>query len=61
MFLPFQIPIEVGIRTCCDEGVPIVISSPESTSAKGYTDVAQKVINRLKELANNKFCPEISL
>lgn len=56
-----DIPIEVGIRTCCDEGVPIVISSPESASAKGYTDVAQKVINRLEELANDKFRPEISL
>lgn len=56
-----DIPIEVGIRTCCDEGVPIVISSPESASAKRYTDVAHKVINRLEELANNKFRPEISL
>lgn len=56
-----DIPIEMGIRTCCDEGVPIVISSPDSSSSKGYTDVAQKVINRLKELSENQFRPEISL
>lgn len=56
-----QIPIEMGIRTCCDEGLPIVISSPDSASAKHYIDVAQKVIKRLEELSQKQFRPEISL
>lgn len=56
-----QIPIEMDIRTCCDEGVPIVISSPDSKSARKYTDVAQKVVKRLEDLSQKQFRPEISL
>lgn len=56
-----DIPIEMDIRTCCDDGVPIVISSPDSTSARRYTDVAQKVIKRLEEISQKQFSPEISL
>ncbi|XP_021764281.1 iron-sulfur protein NUBPL-like [Chenopodium quinoa] len=56
-----DIPIEMDIRTCCDDGVPIVISSPDSTSARRYTDVAQKVIKRLEEISEKQFSPEISL
>lgn len=56
-----QIPIEMDIRTCCDEGVPIVLSSPDSTSAMKYTDVAQKVMKRIEEISHKQFSPEISL
>ncbi|XP_074268463.1 iron-sulfur protein required for NADH dehydrogenase, mitochondrial-like [Silene latifolia] len=56
-----DIPIEMQNRSCCDEGIPIVISSPESASAIGYTNVAKKVITKLKELAEKQFHPEISL
>ncbi|CAO2818827.1 unnamed protein product [Amaranthus hypochondriacus] len=56
-----DVPLEMDIRTSCDEGVPIVISSPDSASARGYTDVAQKVMKRLEELSQKQFRPEISL
>ncbi|KAL2942292.1 Iron-sulfur protein NUBPL [Bienertia sinuspersici] len=52
------IPIEMDIRSCCDEGNPIVISSPDSASARHYTDVAQKVMKRLEELSQKQFHPE---
>ncbi|XP_057517600.1 iron-sulfur protein required for NADH dehydrogenase, mitochondrial isoform X3 [Amaranthus tricolor] len=56
-----DVPLEMDIRTSCDEGVPIVISSPDSASASGYTDVAQKVMKRLEELSQKQFRPEISV
>ncbi|KAK4748118.1 hypothetical protein SAY87_014704 [Trapa incisa] len=46
-----EIPLEGKIRECSDEGVPIVISSPDSAVSEAYTDVALKVLNKLKELA----------
>ncbi|RLN18063.1 iron-sulfur protein NUBPL isoform X1 [Panicum miliaceum] len=49
-----EIPLEIGIRTCSDEGKPIVISSPNSASAQAYIHVAEKVTERLKELANER-------
>ncbi|KAF5738902.1 iron-sulfur protein NUBPL [Tripterygium wilfordii] len=49
-----EIPIEVEIREGCDEGVPVVVSAPDSTVSKAYGEVAQKVVSRLEELANEK-------
>ncbi|KAG2536534.1 hypothetical protein PVAP13_9NG195400 [Panicum virgatum] len=49
-----EIPLEIGIRTGSDEGKPIVISSPNSASAWAYIHVAEKVTERLKELANER-------
>lgn len=58
----FQIPLEVGIRKGSDDGVPIVISAPDSDVSKAYVDVAQKVISRLDELSKEEHSrPEISL
>ncbi|XP_022758360.1 iron-sulfur protein NUBPL-like isoform X3 [Durio zibethinus] len=45
------IPIEVDIRKGCDEGIPIVVSAPDSVVSKAYCDVAQNVVMRLEELA----------
>ncbi|KAL2934653.1 Iron-sulfur protein NUBPL [Bienertia sinuspersici] len=61
MFCSKQIPIEMDIRSYCDEGNPIVISSSDSASARHYTDVAQKVMKRLEELSQKQFHPEISI
>lgn len=57
-----EIPLEIDIRTGSDEGTPIVISSPDSASAQAYIQVAEKVIHRLKELAEERqMGPEILL
>ncbi|KAM7254197.1 hypothetical protein ACFE04_031879 [Oxalis oulophora] len=56
-----EIPIEVGIREGCDDGVPIVVSHPDSIVAKAYADVAQNVVKRLEESSNEQELPEIKL
>ncbi|KAL6210651.1 hypothetical protein ACLB2K_015883 [Fragaria x ananassa] len=57
-----EIPLEVGIRKGSDDGVPIVISAPDSEVSKAYVDVAQKVVSRLNELSKEEHSrPEISL
>ena len=62
MFLLFQIPLETEIRKCSDEGVPVVLSNPDSAVSKAYSDVAQKVVSRLEELSEQPFLrPELNL
>ncbi|KAB1208876.1 Iron-sulfur protein NUBPL [Morella rubra] len=56
-----QIPLEIEIRKGCDEGVPIVISSPDSVVSKAYGGLAQNVINRLEVLSKEQPPPEIFL
>lgn len=48
-----QIPLEMKIREGSDEGVPVVVSSPGSVVSKAYEDLAQNVVNGLKELRDN--------
>lgn len=54
-----EIPIELEIRKCSDDGIPVVITSPDSAVAKAYNDVAYKVVDRLDKLKRIQFCPEI--
>ncbi|KAH7666115.1 Mrp/NBP35 ATP-binding protein [Dioscorea alata] len=57
-----EIPLEVQVRSCSDEGSPIVMSSPDSLAAKAYIDIAHKVVHRLKKLAIlRESGPQISL
>ncbi|ONM07162.1 IND1(iron-sulfur protein required for NADH dehydrogenase)-like [Zea mays] len=57
-----DVPLEISIRTGSDEGSPIVISSPNSASAQAYVNVAEKVTQRLNELAEERrMGPEILL
>ncbi|KAF7842266.1 iron-sulfur protein NUBPL [Senna tora] len=44
-----EIPLVVEIREACDQGDPIVLSSPDSAVSKAYGDVAQRVFQKLKE------------
>ncbi|KAF8102898.1 hypothetical protein N665_0190s0017 [Sinapis alba] len=48
-----EIPLEMKIREGSDEGVPVVVSSPGSVVSKAYEDLAQNVVNALKELREN--------
>ncbi|XP_042757887.1 iron-sulfur protein required for NADH dehydrogenase, mitochondrial isoform X2 [Lactuca sativa] len=58
-----EIPLEEEIRSGCDEGVPVVLSHPESAVSVAYGDVALKIISRLHELAaaDQQFKPQINL
>lgn len=57
-----EIPLEQNIRSGSDEGIPIVISNPDSLVSKAYGDMAQKVVSRLEELATDEQVrPEITL
>lgn len=42
-----EIPIDPSIRIGCDNGIPIVISDPESVAAKEFFKVAQLIIEQL--------------
>jgi ATP-binding protein involved in chromosome partitioning len=58
----FQIPLEVDVRKGSDEGIPVVISAPDSAISKAYGDTAQNVVNKLEELSNEpSLHPEINL
>lgn len=50
------------IRSGSDEGVPIVMSKPDSAISQVYGDVAEKVVTRLEEANKEQhFRPDISL
>ncbi|KAF2593540.1 hypothetical protein F2Q70_00042854 [Brassica cretica] len=48
-----EIPLEMKIREGSDEGVRVVVSSPDSVVSKAYEDLAQNAVNGLKELHEN--------
>lgn len=57
-----EIPLDVEIRSGSDEGVPIVMSKPDSVISQVYGDVAERVVMRLEELDKEQhFRPDISL
>ncbi|KAJ4789785.1 Iron-sulfur cluster carrier protein [Rhynchospora pubera] len=57
-----EVPLELNVRTSSDEGEPVVVSYPQSTSAKAYVDIAEKIVNRLKQLEEeHQMGPEILL
>lgn len=42
-----NIPLNLEIRECCDEGKPIVVLKPDSSIAKSYDALAATVLNKL--------------
>jgi len=42
-----RIPIDPDIRVGCDNGIPIVVSAPESDSAEVFREIARNVIDTL--------------
>ena len=38
-----EIPLETPLRAACDEGRPLVLSSPESASSRAFTRLAAAV------------------
>nr|GMC96669.1 iron-sulfur protein NUBPL [Ipomoea batatas] len=56
------VPLEVGIRSGSDEGLPIVVSEPHSVVSQVYGEIAEKVVKGLEELDQEQhFRPEITL
>ncbi|KAJ0112398.1 hypothetical protein Patl1_03219 [Pistacia atlantica] len=49
-----QIPLEMDIRKGSDDGVPVVISAPDSIVSKAYSEVAVNVVKRLEEVAQEQ-------
>ncbi|XP_042031544.1 iron-sulfur protein NUBPL-like isoform X2 [Salvia splendens] len=56
-----ELPLETGIRSGSDEGVPVVISNPESCVSRAYGDIAQKIVSTLELLNQPHSRPEINL
>ncbi len=46
-----RIPLEIGLREAGDNGIPMVLSHPESASAQALTEVAKVVAGRVSMLA----------
>ncbi|MGJ8639956.1 MAG: Mrp/NBP35 family ATP-binding protein [Opitutaceae bacterium] len=44
-----QVPIDIAIREGCDNGIPIVISDPESSAAKVFLAVARQILDELRK------------
>jgi ATP-binding protein involved in chromosome partitioning len=42
-----QIPIDPNIRLGCDQGIPIVISDPDSPAAKEFMVIAQQILENI--------------
>lgn len=58
----FQVPLEEKNRKCCDEGIPIVISEPNSLVSIAYVEIAQKVMEQIEEVDRQKLLhPKIQL
>jgi ATP-binding protein involved in chromosome partitioning len=59
--VPFlgEIPIEVELRQACDEGRPLVATTPESAASKVFLEIAEAVAARLDQDADLKPPPRI--
>lgn len=57
-----QVPLEEKNRKGCDEGVPIVMSEPNSLVSTKYVEIAEKVMERIEEVERQKLLyPKIQL
>ena len=47
--VPFlgKVPIESVVRTSGDDGIPVVINAPESSSAKAFMEIAERVVSSI--------------
>ena len=54
-----EIPIEVALREACDAGRPLVVTTPDSASAKAFMAIAAQVAETLDAGADLKPAPTI--
>lgn len=43
-----KVPLDSAVRKHSDEGVPVVVAAPESTSAAAYIQIAGRVWDKLR-------------
>ena len=55
-----QIPLHPAVRECADSGVPIVQAAPASGMAKAFTEVAQRMADRVSVL-NASRAPSLTI
>jgi ATP-binding protein involved in chromosome partitioning len=46
-----SIPLDPEVRLSCDEGIPIVISNPNSEASKAYFEVARRLAGKLSMIS----------
>jgi len=51
-----EIPLEIGVRQSGDEGKPVVVGAPESSSGKAFLEMGQEVA-RLVSMRNEQLPP----
>lgn len=54
-----RLPLALAIRTCADNGKPLVISEPDSKIAQEYCAIARKILAQVSTLAKKTKFPEI--
>ena len=42
-----QVPIDPNIRIGCDQGIPIVVSDPESPAAQAFMSIARQILEKV--------------
>jgi MinD-like ATPase involved in chromosome partitioning or flagellar assembly len=56
-----QVPLEPRVRATSDEGVPVVLSHPDSASAKAFVGAAAAVANKLSQQPSSMQGPSITM
>ena len=54
-----EIPIEIALRQACDDGRPLVVTTPDSAASKAFLEIAEKVAAALDKGADFKPPPKI--
>jgi hypothetical protein len=42
--LPGALPIDIALRKCGDEGIPLMVESPDCDTAQIFTEIAHKLV-----------------
>eukprot|EP00249_Psilotum_nudum_P010513 c22581_g1_i1 orf=292-1023(-) len=48
-----EVPLNIELRETCDNGSPIVVSSPESEAASVYLSIAKKIVAKVQQNASS--------
>ena len=54
-----EIPIEIALRQACDDGRPLVVTTPDSAASKAFLEIAERVAAALDKGADFKPPPKI--
>jgi len=54
-----EIPIDIALRQACDDGRPLVVTSPDSVASKVFIEIAEQIAARLDKDADLQPPPRI--